>query len=148
MNELNPGVSPTFGLSQAADAYQATAKVGSVNSAGNSSNNGQSTSGNTLPPAASDLNKSTATADSQDRSQAQITTPDQVREAVSKINEYVQQSQRTLDFQIDERSGETIVRVYDRAAEKLIRQIPSELALELAQKLNDEEPTLLFSAQV
>ncbi|MCA6062543.1 flagellar protein FlaG [Thalassolituus marinus] len=73
---------------------------------------------------------------------------EQVQEAVSRINEYVQKSERTLDFQLDEDSGKTIIRVYDKASSELIRQIPSELALELAQKLNDEEPTLLFSAQV
>ena len=73
---------------------------------------------------------------------------DQVREAVSRINEYVQQTERKLEFQMDEDSGETIIRVYDKSSSELIRQIPSELALELAQKLNDEEPSLLFSAQV
>lgn len=73
---------------------------------------------------------------------------DSVREAVSRINEYVQQTQRTLDFQLDESSGKTIIRVYDKLSSEMIRQIPSELALELAQKLNDEEPSLLFSAQV
>ena len=41
-----------------------------------------------------------------------------------------------------------MISVYDKASAELIRQIPSELALELAQKLNDEEPSLLFSAQV
>ena len=79
--------------------------------------------------------------------QAEV-SPDKVREAVSRINEYVQQTERTLDFQLDETSGKTVIRVYDKASAELIRQIPSELALELAQKLNDEEPSLLFSAQV
>jgi len=73
---------------------------------------------------------------------------DKVREAVSRINEYVQQTERTLDFKLDEHSGRTVISVYDKASAELIRQIPSELALELAQKLNDEEPSLLFSAQV
>jgi len=71
-----------------------------------------------------------------------------VVEAVSRINQYVQQTERTLDFQLDESSGKTIISVYDKESSELIRQIPSELALELAQKLNDEEPSLLFSAQV
>lgn len=79
--------------------------------------------------------------------QAQVSN-DKVKEAVSRIKEYVQQTQRTLDFQLDETSGKTIIRVYDKASSELIRQIPSELALELAQRLNDEEPSLLFSAQV
>lgn len=73
---------------------------------------------------------------------------EQVKDAVSKLNEYVQSTERTLDFQLDEDSGKTIIKVYDKASEELIRQIPNELALELAQNLNDEEPSLLFSAQV
>lgn len=73
---------------------------------------------------------------------------EKVEEAVSRMKEYVQQSERSLDFQLDEDSGKTIIRVYDKQSSELIRQIPSELALELAQKLNDEEPSLLFSAQV
>lgn len=79
--------------------------------------------------------------------QAEVSS-DKVREAVSRINEYVQKTERTLDFKLDESSGQTVIRVYDKASEELIRQIPGELALELAQKLNDEEPSLLFSAQV
>lgn len=72
----------------------------------------------------------------------------EVAEAVSKLNEYVQKTQRHLDFQLDEESGRTVVRVYDTESEKLVRQIPDEAALELAKKLNTEEPSLLFSAQV
>lgn len=72
----------------------------------------------------------------------------EVAEAVSKLNEYVQKTQRHLDFQLDEESGRTVVRVYDTESDKLVRQIPDEAALELAKKLNSEEPSLLFSAQV
>ena len=73
---------------------------------------------------------------------------EQVKDAVSKLNEYVQSTERTLDFQMDEDSGKTVIKVFDKASSELIRQIPNELALELAQNLNDDEPTLLFSAQV
>jgi len=73
---------------------------------------------------------------------------EQVKEAVSKLNDYVQSTERTLDFQMDEDSGKTVIKVYDTLSAELIRQIPNELALELAQNLNDEEPSLLFSAQV
>jgi flagellar protein FlaG len=73
---------------------------------------------------------------------------EQVKEAVSKLNDYVQSNERTLDFQMDEDSGKTVIKVYDTLSAELIRQIPNELALELAQNLNDEEPSLLFSAQV
>ncbi|MFY0642730.1 MAG: flagellar protein FlaG [Bermanella sp.] len=72
----------------------------------------------------------------------------EVKEAVSKLNEYVQKTQRDLDFRLDEDSGKTVISVYDRQSEQLVRQIPNEAALEMAKKLNSEEPTLLFSAQV
>lgn len=72
----------------------------------------------------------------------------QVKDAVAKIKEYVQQTERTLDFRVDEDSGQTVVSVFDKSSQKLIRQIPDELALELAQRLNDEEPFNIFRAQV
>ncbi|NVK42148.1 MAG: flagellar protein FlaG [Oceanospirillaceae bacterium] len=72
----------------------------------------------------------------------------EVKEAVSKLNEYVQKTQRDLDFQLDEDSGRTIIRVYDRHSEQLVRQIPDEVALEMAKKLNSEEPPMLFNAQI
>ncbi|CCK75380.1 Uncharacterized flagellar protein [Oleispira antarctica RB-8] len=73
---------------------------------------------------------------------------EQMRDAVSKLNDYVQSTERTLDFQMDEDSGKTVIKVFDKTSSELIRQIPNELALELAQNLNDDEPSLLFSAQV
>jgi len=72
----------------------------------------------------------------------------QVENAVSKLNEYVQSTARTLNFQVDDESGKTVIKVYDRESDQLIRQIPNELVLELARRLNEEEPSLLFEAQV
>jgi flagellar protein FlaG len=71
-----------------------------------------------------------------------------VEKAVAKLNDYVQSTERKLEFQVDDESGHTVVKVYDKNSEELIRQIPNEEALELAQKLNQEEPLMLFSAQV
>ena len=79
---------------------------------------------------------------------AQETDLQQVENAVSKLNEYVQSTARTLNFQVDDESGKTVIKVYDRESEQLISQIPNELVLELARRLNEEEPSLLFEAQV
>jgi len=68
--------------------------------------------------------------------------------AVASLNQYVQTFERKLDFQLDEESGVTIIRVYDASDDKLIRQIPNEEALTLAQHLNQQDPPQLFSAQV
>ncbi len=78
----------------------------------------------------------------------QETDAQQVENAVSKLNEYVQSTARTLNFQVDDESGKTVIKVYDRESDQLIRQIPNELVLELARRLNEEEPSLLFEAQV
>ncbi|MEY8203540.1 MAG: flagellar protein FlaG [Bermanella sp.] len=76
------------------------------------------------------------------------TDSQQVEHAVSKLNEYVQNTARSLNFQVDDESGKTVIKVYDRESDQLIRQIPNELVLELARRLNEEEPSLLFEAQV
>lgn len=73
---------------------------------------------------------------------------EQVQDVVSRMKAYVQTTERTLDFRVDDNSGQTVISVYDKNSDELIRQIPGELALKLAERLNDEEPSLLFSAQV
>lgn len=72
----------------------------------------------------------------------------EVRDAVSKLNDFAQKTQRDLNFQVDEDSGKTVIKVYDRHSEQLVRQIPNEEALEMAKRLSAEEPSMLFSAQV
>lgn len=50
---------------------------------------------------------------------------------------------RSLQFSIDERSGRTIVRVIDRATREVIRQIPSEEILALADRMDKVQGLLL-----
>ncbi len=75
-------------------------------------------------------------------------TRDQLANAVAKLNDYVQTVQRDLEFTLDEESGKSVIMVVDRSSLEIIRQIPAEITLTLAQKLNNEEPLYLFSAQV
>ena len=79
---------------------------------------------------------------------ADTSSAEELEQAVAKLNDYVQNTERKLNFQLDEDAGLTIIRVFDKATDELIRQIPNEEAVSLAQKLNQEEPLLLFSAQV
>jgi len=72
----------------------------------------------------------------------------QLKEAVTQMQDYMQNLERNLSFQLDEESGITVIRVFDTETEELIRQIPNEEAVSLAQKLNEEEPLMLFSAKV
>ena len=73
-----------------------------------------------------------------------------LKQAVSKLNDYVQTIQRNLQFTIDKESGITIVKVIDTKSEKVIRQIPSEETIKLARSLveqNDDKAISLFSSR-
>lgn len=71
-----------------------------------------------------------------------------VQEAVTRLNDYVQSVQRDLQFQLDESSGKTVVTVLDSHTNEVVRQIPDDVALRLAQELQQDEPLSLFNAKV
>ena len=56
---------------------------------------------------------------------------------VSELKDYVQNSQRNLDFQVDDVTGRVVVKVIDSNSNTLIRQIPSEEILALSRRLAD-----------
>ncbi|UTF60805.1 flagellar protein FlaG [Gilvimarinus sp. DA14] len=70
-----------------------------------------------------------------------------VKQAVAHMNEFIQSTQRDLQFSYDSDSGDTIVRVVDSSTQELIRQIPDEIFLKLARELNADEPVPLLTAQ-
>lgn len=69
-----------------------------------------------------------------------------IEQAVIEINSHVQSVQRDLHFSVDEDSGLTVIRVHDKASGDLIRQIPEDVFLSLAQKLNEDQSIHLFDA--
>jgi len=71
-----------------------------------------------------------------------------VRAAVAQMNEYIQSTQRDLQFNYDPDSGQTVVKVLDRSTQEVIRQIPDEIFLRLAETLGANEPIQLFSTRV
>jgi len=73
---------------------------------------------------------------------------DELDSAVTRLNDYVQSVRRDLQFEVDSDSGQTIVRVLDRDTKELIRQIPDEVALRLAENLQQDEPLTLFNIRV
>ena len=74
-------------------------------------------------------------------------SPERIREAVDNIQEFVQSVRRDINFSLDESSGRVVVKVTDGRSGDVIRQIPSEEALKLAESLS-EARSLLFTAQV
>jgi flagellar protein FlaG len=72
----------------------------------------------------------------------------QIEAAVSKINTQLS-SPAGLSFQIDPSSGDSIVTVIDSSNNTVIRQIPSELSLRIAQSIeNQQSKGLLVSDKV
>ncbi|MFT5117105.1 MAG: flagellar protein FlaG [Kiritimatiellia bacterium] len=70
----------------------------------------------------------------------------EIEQAVIEINDYVQSVQRDLHFSVDQDSGLTVVRVRDKESGEIIRQIPEDIFLNLAQNLKDNQPIHLFDA--
>lgn len=75
-----------------------------------------------------------------------VSDRDALESAVSAIQEFVSATQRQLDFSIDDDTGQVVVKVIARQTGEVIRQIPSEAALKLAQNLSDAG-SLLFAAK-
>lgn len=73
----------------------------------------------------------------------------QLDQAVSQINDYVQNVQRSLQFSIDEPSGRNVVTVIDKETEEVIRQIPIEEVLTIARNIAEqfEDGLNLFNSQ-
>ncbi len=68
--------------------------------------------------------------------------------AVTKLNDFVQNEKRDLEFVVKDEAGVSVVKITNRKSGELIRQIPGDEVIDLARKLNDLEPLRLFSAQV
>jgi len=69
-----------------------------------------------------------------------------VNEVVGRIRMQVQTLQRDLNFSVDDSTGQVVVQVLDGDSGKVVRQIPSEDILRLAERL-DEMRSLLFEAK-
>lgn len=68
-----------------------------------------------------------------------------LKQAVSKLNDAIQNMQRNLQFSIDKDSGVMVVKVMDAKSEKVIRQMPTEETLRLARSFTEQEDNASFN---
>ena len=68
-------------------------------------------------------------------------------QTVEELSSLVQSLQRELNFSVDDKSGRTVIKVIDSETDEVIRQIPSEEVIELAQMI-DQHAGLLMDAKV
>ncbi len=71
-------------------------------------------------------------------------TVESIKQAVAAINDFMGQFQRSLNFSVDDRGGQTIIKVMDKSNDTLIRQIPSEDFIKLTEHVAEMQ-SLLFS---
>lgn len=60
----------------------------------------------------------------------------EVESAVQRLSSFVSTTRPELSFSVDENSGTRVVRVIDTETKEVIRQMPSEEAIHLAQALD------------
>jgi flagellar protein FlaG len=75
----------------------------------------------------------TATATSESLEQQELERQQRVealQQKVTELNDYMQNFNRTLQFTVDENSGDSVVKVIDSETEEVVRQIPSEALLD------------------
>jgi flagellar protein FlaG len=67
-----------------------------------------------------------------------------LEKAVSQMAAYVQNTQRDMNFSVDDVTGRVVVKVIDSNSDEVIRQIPSEemlaIARHLTESLENDEP--------
>ncbi|SFR77395.1 flagellar protein FlaG [Marinobacter daqiaonensis] len=145
MNDVNLN-SPDLKLVRASDQSPARALSSSQAAGRNASDLASASAGSTtkVQPAQQAIEPSKAER-LKERSEAQR---EQLDDAVTQLNDFVQNVQRDLQFEVDNDKGQTIVRVVDQKTQEVIRQIPDEVALRLAENLQQDEPLTLFNIKV
>jgi len=76
----------------------------------------------------------------------------QVDAAVTQINDYFGNVNRTIRFKVDDETGVTLINVVDTETDKVIRQVPPEEMLVIARRVSESDdevkPGLLLSSAV
>jgi flagellar protein FlaG len=68
---------------------------------------------------------------------------EQVEDAVTRLSNFVAPNQSEINFSVDESSGVRVVKIIDRNSNEVIRQMPSEEAVALAQALDKLQGLLI-----
>jgi flagellar protein FlaG len=75
----------------------------------------------------------TATATSQSLEQQELERQQRaeaLQDKVTELNDYMQNFNRSLQFTVDDSSGDTVVKVIDSDTDEVVRQIPSQALLD------------------
>ncbi len=82
-----------------------------------------------------------------DNGAGQLDKADQISQTADRLNEIAQSIDRKLQFAVDDRTGDVVIKVIDKTTDKVIRQIPEERVLALRENI-DSLKGILFSAKI
>lgn len=80
----------------------------------------------------------------------EVVSKEALEASIEKLRDQVQSAQRDLEFQVDDTTGHTVVKVMDRESGELVRQIPPKEVLQLAKRAaeQDGQGGLLLSTKI
>ena len=81
--------------------------------------------------------KDSSLEDDKDKNQTVLDNTLQLDEAVKKVSDFLSAQNRDLLFNIDEQTQRTVVTVRESSSGEVIRQIPSEEVLKLADRIQE-----------
>lgn len=70
-------------------------------------------------------------------------TRDQLDQAVSTINKTMQATSQNLEFSVDSDTRDVVVKVIDQQTKQVLRQIPSEEAIEISKSIDKLQGLLI-----
>lgn len=96
-----------------------------------------------VPSRASASAREAAERKAQNRPAEAANKPTDIEAVASRLESYLRSVGRAIEFRVDNGSGRTIISVRDAETGELIRQIPSEDALRLAEMADDQTIVLI-----
>jgi flagellar protein FlaG len=94
-------------------------------------------------PAEVDVNKLLRTEGQVASDSGQESAAEKLRDKVSQLNDQMQNLNRSLQFTVDEKSGDSVVTVRDAETDEIIRQFPSEELLKARNAVDNIKGILI-----
>jgi flagellar protein FlaG len=92
--------------------------------------------------AATDTAAPAAEAPRQERAARPVTIP-KIESVTRQIDSFLRSINKSLQFRVDQATGEMVVTIRDDETGEVIRQVPGEDALRIAQRIEDQLSALL-----
>jgi len=93
-----------------------------------------------IQPQTSDINKAQQQVQAQQKVAAQQADPAEmgarIERSIDTLNDLMAKGQRSLNFSVDNSSDQVVVRVVDTNTDEVIRQIPNEESIRLAEYID------------